>query len=262
MIEPIKDTCVDKPTRRQFNLNEKPNEPITGKHLASKIDHTLLKPEATEADIKKLCAEALQFQFATVCINPNYVRLAASLLQKSPVRPITVIGFPSGVLPTISKVAEVKQAIEDGAQELDMVIQLTALKEKDYSFVYDDIRQVVVASRPYPVKVILETGSLTEDQKIIGCALSKAAGAAFVKTSTGFAGSGATVADVELMRRIVGSEMGVKASGGIRTLNDALKMLDAGATRLGTSASVNIIGELQNPQMGSMPGSKPSTAAY
>ncbi len=215
--------------------------------LASKIDHTLLKPDATPNEIRRVCEEAKIYSFATVCVQPCYVQLASELLVGSVTKAIAVIGFPLGTSTTESKCFETKAAIKDGAKEIDMVIHQGALKNHDYSLVLQDIRRVVEAAHPIPVKVILETCTLTQDQKIIACALSKAAGAAFVKTSTGFGSSGATVEDISLMRKIVGPAMGVKASGGIRTRADALRMIAAGATRLGASASVAIVTcELEN----------------
>jgi deoxyribose-phosphate aldolase len=214
--------------------------------LAAKIDHTLLKPDATADDIRQLCEEARQHGFATVCVNSAYVGLAADLLKGSKTIPIAVVGFPLGACSTSAKAYEAREAIRQGAREIDMVIQVGALKSQDYSTVLSDIQQVVEASRPHPVKVILETSSLTEDQKIIGCALAQAAGAAFVKTSTGFGSGGATVEDVSLMRRIVAPSIGVKASGGIRTYEDAIKMIAAGANRIGASASVSIVSTEEN----------------
>lgn len=209
--------------------------------LAKLIDHTLLKPDATPEDIKKVCAEAAHYKFATVCVNSTWVGLAAQLLKGSGVKAIAVVGFPLGAASTASKAFEAREALKNGAEEIDMVINIGALKGRDYALVLEDIRQVVAASVPHPVKVILETSNLNSDEKIIGCALSKAAGAHFVKTSTGFGSSGATAEDIELMRRVVGPEMGVKASGGIRTFEDASKMVAAGATRIGASASVAIV---------------------
>jgi deoxyribose-phosphate aldolase len=209
--------------------------------LAAKIDHTLLKPDATLDEIKHVCEEARKYHFATVCVNSMYAGTAAELLRGSTTKAIAVVGFPLGAASTASKAFEAREAIRAGAQEIDMVINIGALKGRDYTLVLEDIRSVVEASKPYGVKVILETSSLNEDQKVIGCALSKAAGAAFVKTSTGFASGGATAEDIALMRRVVGPEMGVKASGGIRTYEDAAKMIAAGATRIGASASVAIV---------------------
>lgn len=209
--------------------------------LASKIDHTLLKPDATPEEIKRVAEEARKHQFATVCVNSNYVGLVASILKGSGVKAIAVVGFPLGAAATATKAFEAREAIRAGAEEIDMVINIGTLKAKDYAFVLEDIRKVVEASAPYPVKVILETSNLNDDEKIIGSALSKAAGAAFVKTSTGFGSGGATAEDIALMRRIVGPEMGVKASGGIRTYEDAAKMIAAGADRIGASASVAIV---------------------
>jgi deoxyribose-phosphate aldolase len=209
--------------------------------LASKIDHTLLKPEATREELVRICEEAKKWHFATVCVNSTYVGLAAELLRGSGVKAIAVVGFPLGAAASATKAFEAREAIRAGAQEIDMVINIGALKSRDYAYVLEDIRAVVEASKPFPVKVILETSNLDTDQKIITCALSKAAGAAFVKTSTGFGSGGATAEDIALMRRVVGPEMGVKASGGIRTYEDAAKMLAAGASRIGASASVAIV---------------------
>ncbi len=217
-----------------------PSNPFD-ENLARFIDHTLLKPDATRSEIEHLCKEAIQYRFATVCINSAWINLAADLLKNSTTLPIAVIGFPLGACSSLAKAFETKEAIRSGAQEIDMVIALGALKEHDYATVFDDIRAVVEAAHPVPVKVILEMSTLTQEQKIIGCALAKAAGAAFVKTSTGFGAGGATINDVELMRKIVGPTMGVKASGGIRTREDALKMIEAGANRIGASASVAIV---------------------
>jgi deoxyribose-phosphate aldolase len=210
--------------------------------LASLIDHTLLKPDATKEEVEQLCREAAQFCFASVCVNPNWVSLCRELLRNSGVKVCTVIGFPLGAhLPDI-KAYETKRAIEQGAEEVDMVINIGALKSRDYALVEQDIHGVVSSSAGRAlVKVILETALLTHDEKVMGCTLAKAAGADFVKTSTGFGGGGATVEDVRLMRETVGPEMGVKASGGVRTRDDAEKMVAAGATRLGASAGVKIV---------------------
>ena len=215
--------------------------------LSGKIDHTLLKPDSTPEEIKRICQEARKYHFATVCVNSNYVGIAAEYLKGSSTKAIAVVGFPLGAASTASKAFETREAIKVGAQEIDMVVNIGALKARDLQFVFEDIKQVVDAARPYPVKVILETSSLTQDEKIITCALSKAAGAAFVKTSTGFGGGGATAEDVQLMRNVVGPEMGVKASGGIRTYEDASKMIEAGASRIGASASIEIVTK-QAPQ--------------
>lgn len=210
-------------------------------NIASYIDHTLLKLDATEFEIQKLCQEALKHNFSSVCVNTCYMNQVVQLLKDSPVKPIAVVGFPLGACTTATKAFEAREAIQAGAQEIDMVMNIAALKNQNYAFVFDDIREVVQAAHPYPVKVILETASLSESEKIIACALAKAARAAFVKTSTGFGAGGATVADVELMRRIVGPDMGVKASGGVRTYPDAIKMIQAGADRIGSSNSVQIV---------------------
>ncbi len=210
-------------------------------NLAGMIDHTLLKPDASREQLIKICEEAKQFNFATVCVNSSNIPLVARELKGTPVKPIAVVGFPLGAASTQSKSFEAKEAIRAGAQEIDMVINIGALRSKDYKLVYEDIKAVVEASVPHKVKVILETSNLNDDEKIVACALSKTAGAAFVKTSTGFGKGGATVEDVALMRRIVGSDMEVKASGGIRTQEDAAKMIEAGADRIGASASVAIV---------------------
>ena len=209
--------------------------------IAARIDHTQLKPGTTSEDVVKLCDEARRYGFATVCVGPGWVELAARLLQASRTVPITVVAFPLGTATTDEKVSETREAIGKGAREIDMVANLAALKAKDYRAVLDDIAAVVSAARPSPVKVILETASLSIEEKIAGCALAKAAGASYVKTSTGFGAGGATVEDVALLRRVAGDDMGVKASGGIRTRADAIRMIEAGASRLGTSAGVAIV---------------------
>jgi deoxyribose-phosphate aldolase len=204
------------------------------------IDHTLLKPDATRDDVVKLCEEARKYKFASVCVNTHWVPLCKALLANSGVMVCTVVGFPLGAMSPNAKAYEAREAVRQGASEIDMVLNIGALKSKDYESVFEDICRVVKASRPAAVKVILETSSLDEEEKIIACSLAKLAGAAFVKTSTGFGKGGATVEDVALMRRIVGAEMGVKASGGVRTREDAEKMRLAGANRIGASASVAI----------------------
>lgn len=209
--------------------------------VASYIDHTLLKADAARHDFEKLAEEARAHRFATVCVNSANVRLMKQLLRGSEVPVCAVVGFPLGAMSPRSKAFETREAIRCGAGEIDMVVNIGALKSRDYDLVLRDIRAVVDAARPIGVKVILETSKLTHDEKVIVCALSKAAGAAFVKTSTGFGGGGATVEDVELMRSLVGSEMGVKASGGVRSKSDAEAMFRAGANRLGASSSVAIV---------------------
>jgi deoxyribose-phosphate aldolase len=210
--------------------------------LASLIDHTLLKPDAAREDLERLCREAAQFCFASVCVNPNWVPLCRDLLRGVGVKVCTVIGFPFGShLPDV-KAYEARRAVEQGAEEVDMVINIGALKSKDYALVEQDIRGVVQAvGKNTVVKVILETSLLSRDEKIMGCSLAKAAGADYVKTSTGYGGGGATVEDVRLMRETVGPELGVKASGGIRTKQDVEAMVAAGATRIGASAGVKIV---------------------
>jgi len=216
---------------------------VTG--IARYIDHTLLKPDATRAQIKQLCAEALQRHFASVCVNPAWVSLCAALLADSDVAVCTVVGFPLGATLTAVKSFEAQQAIGLGASELDMVINIGALKSGAHDLVRDDIRAVadVCHAGAALLKVIIETALLNDDEKVAACRLALEAGADFVKTSTGFGPGGATAHDVALMRRAVGPHMGVKASGGIRTLADALQMIEAGATRLGASAGVRIVDE-------------------
>jgi deoxyribose-phosphate aldolase len=211
--------------------------------IAALIDHTLLKPEATESDIRKICAEARQYGFFSVCVNPCWVRLVAEELRDCATKVCAVVGFPLGANTLQIKAAETTAAIVDGAQEIDMVLNVGALRGGDADAVRADIRAVVQAAhaRGAIVKVILETALLTDPQKVAACELAKAAGADFVKTSTGFGPGGATVEDIALMRRTVGPSMGVKASGGVRTLADLKKMVAAGASRVGASASVKIV---------------------
>lgn len=219
--------------------------------LARVIDHTALKPETTEDQIRTLCDEARRYCFASVCVNPSYVPLAADLLRNTPIAICTVIGFPLGATQTAVKATEAELAVRDGATEVDMVINIGMLRSARYDYVEKDIRAVVEAARTSRrgrngagralVKVILETALLTDEEKVIACVLSQNAGADFVKTSTGFSKAGATAADVALMRRAVGDRLGVKASGGVRSFEDAQTMIAHGATRLGASASVAII---------------------
>lgn len=209
--------------------------------LARLIDHTLLKPEATRAEVVRLCDEARRYGFATVCVNSANVGLCAQLLQGSGVLPICVVGFPLGANMPQVKAYEAKEAIAVGAREIDTVINIGALKSGDYALVRDDLAMTVEASKPWPVKVILETSKLTDEEKVAACVLSREAKAAFVKTSTGFGGGGATVEDIRLMHRIVGpSGMKVKASGGVRNTEQAWALVEAGADRLGASSSVAI----------------------
>ena len=211
------------------------------RELASMIDHTLLAPEASHAQLKQVCDEAKNYNFATVCVNSSNIAFVAKELEGSKVLPIAVVGFPLGASTSHSKAFETKEAILAGAKEIDMVVNIGALKSKDYKLVFEDILAVVNASGNLKVKVILETSKLNMEEKIITCALAKAAGAAFVKTSTGFGGGGATVEDIALMRNIVGPDMGVKASGAVRTMEDAKALIKVGATRIGASSSVAIV---------------------
>lgn len=209
--------------------------------INSYIDHTLLKPEATQSQIDTLLAEAKEYTFASVCVNPTWVAYAAAALKDSPVKVCTVIGFPLGANTTAVKVFEAKDAIANGADEIDMVINIGQLKSAQFDQVKADIQAVVEASGDKLVKVIIETCLLTEDEKVKACQLAVEAGADFVKTSTGFSTGGATVADVALMRKTVGDTVGVKASGGARSYEDAVAFIEAGATRIGASAGVAIV---------------------
>jgi deoxyribose-phosphate aldolase len=215
----------------------------TDGRLAHMIDHTILKPDATQDQIAQLCYEARKYNFASVCVNPTNVKLCAQLLAGSDVLVCTVVGFPLGATPTEVKVFEAQQAVHDGATEVDMVINVGALKSRDYELVEQDIASIARACHAGNaiLKVIIEAALLTDEEKVIACQLAKVAGADFVKTSTGFGPGGATTEDVTLMRRVVGSKMGVKAAGGIRTYEDAQKMIAAGASRIGASASVKIM---------------------
>ncbi len=213
--------------------------------VAGLIDHTLLKPDATRTEIETLCREAREYGFATVCLNPTWVPLAARLLRGSPVGVCTVVGFPLGATTPDVKQYETRRVIFDGAREVDMVINIGALKSGDVRTVQNDIEAVTDACRSAGAlsKVIIEAALLTDEEKVTACTLAKAAGADFVKTSTGFARGGATPADVALMRRVVGAEMGVKAAGGVRDYSGAQEMVKAGATRIGASAGVRIVQE-------------------
>lgn len=213
--------------------------------LADWIDHTLLKPDATHDQVARLCYEASKYQFASVCVNPSNVKLCAQLLKNKGVPICTVVGFPLGATSTEAKTFEAQQAIRDGASEVDMVANIGALKSRDYEIVEQDIASVARASHAGNaiLKVIIEAALLTDEEKVVACQLAKVAGADFVKTSTGFGPGGATLEDVALMRRVVGPTMGVKAAGGIRTYATAQKMIAAGASRIGASASVRIMQE-------------------
>jgi deoxyribose-phosphate aldolase len=225
--------------------------------VASMIDHTLLKPDATRANIEELCREAAQFKFATVCVNPTWVAQAARLLAGTGVKVCSVVGFPLGATTADVKAYETRRAIFDGAGEIDMVINVGALKSDDLRVVECDIQSVTGPCRDAGAlsKVIIEAALLTDDEKVTACTLAKAAGADYVKTSTGFGPGGATAADVALMRRIVGAEMGVKAAGGVRDLEGMKAMIAAGATRVGASAGVKIVQQARGEQVGSRPSS-------
>lgn len=211
--------------------------------VARMIDHTLLKPDATPKEVKTLCEEAKAYSFASVCVNPSFVPMCKDLLSGTKVKVCTVIGFPLGATTTETKRFEAEQALKNGAQEIDMVINIGRLKQNESEYVFNDINQVVLAAKKYGAicKVIIESSILTDEEKIKACILAKEAKADFVKTSTGFSKGGATAGDVALMRYVVGSTVGVKASGGIRTTEDAKLMIASGADRIGASASVKIV---------------------
>jgi deoxyribose-phosphate aldolase len=215
--------------------------PLTVEELAQTIDHTVLKAETTRTKVKQLCEEAMDYNFAAVCINAVHAEYAVELLKDTDVKVCIVVGFPLGAtLPEI-KAAETRAVVQLGAHEIDMVMNVGALRDENYELVQRDIEAVVEASGDAHVKVILETGLLTDDQKVKACQICKDAGADFVKTSTGFGPMGATPHDVRLMRKTVGKKMGVKAAGGIRTFKEALRVIDAGADRIGTSGGIGII---------------------
>jgi deoxyribose-phosphate aldolase len=257
------DTCFNKvgevvsagASRITSSLGNIPDDP----DLASLIDHTLLKPDATADQIAQLCYEARKFKFASVCVNPTHVKLCSELLQGTQVKVCTVIGFPLGASAPEVKAFEAQTAIKDGATEIDMVLNIGALKAGDLTLAAQDIHEVVRVGHNAGsiVKVIIETSLLNDEEKVTACLLAKEAGADFVKTSTGFSGGGATVDDVNLMRRVVGPEMGVKASGGVRDFEDARNMVKAGATRLGASAGVKIV---QGQRASNGNGTKPQAA--
>ncbi len=228
----------------EFEKSKKISESkLSSQDLAGMIDHTLLKPDATLSEINQLCEEAMQNHFASVCINPSFVATCFNLIKSSNVKVCTVIGFPLGATTTQTKFLEAEEAIKNGAEELDMVINIGKLKDKNYQFVFDDLKSIADLSKKHLCisKVILETCLLNNEEKVIACLLAKEAGLNFVKTSTGFSQSGATVHDVSLMKFVVGEKMQVKASGGIRSYEDAIAMINAGAKRLGASAGVKII---------------------
>ncbi len=209
--------------------------------LARFLDQTLLKADATPRQIQELCAQAKQHQFFGVCVNSIFIELAAKELEGSQVRPVAVVGFPLGAMLGKAKAFEAEECVNRGAKEIDMVLSIGHLKERNFDYVREDIRTVVTAARGHLVKVILETSMLTEDEKRTACTLSMEAGAHFVKTSTGFGGGGATVADIMLMKQTVGPQVGIKASGGIKSAEQAWDLINAGATRLGTSAGVELV---------------------
>ena len=231
-------------THKKYNLKEK---------LSSYIDHTILKPDAVQSEVKRICDEAKEYKFKSVCVNPVHVSYCSKELKNSDVIVCAVIGFPLGANTSETKIAEAEQALKNGATELDMVINIGKLKDKDFNYVLNDISEIAKLTKQSKTlsKVIIETCLLTDAEKVAACLLAKEAKADFVKTSTGFSKAGATAEDIELMRFIVGEQMGVKASGGIRTYDDAIKMIERGATRIGASASVQIVN-----------GEKPTSAGY
>lgn len=243
VMQKLNEKAAAKNSQNQENNQGKENVlPIPLNELAKYIDHTLLKPDSTAEQYDQLCKEALMYKFKSVCVNSSWVSYVSKLLRGSDILVCSVVGFPLGGMDSRSKAFETQNAIEHGAKEIDMVINIGALKSGNLKLVEEDIRAVRRASRSNTIlKVIFETNLLTENEKILACEISKKAGADFVKTSTGFSGGGATVEDVILMRRIVGPNMGVKASGGIRDYNSAVALIRAGANRLGCGASVAIM---------------------
>ncbi|MDP1623958.1 MAG: deoxyribose-phosphate aldolase [Bacteroidales bacterium] len=242
----VLDRLKERPGTGEISREPTPSSPsiqrISAAELAGFIDHTLLKPEAVVSQFEQLCHEAVQYKFKSVCVNSSWIPFVAKKLRGTNVKVCSVIGFPLGEMDTRSKAFEARTAIGNGAEELDMVINVGALKSGNLKLVEEDIRAIKRACRSNTIlKVILETGLLTDDEKILACEISRKAGTDFVKTSTGFSGSGATIHDVALMRRIVGPHMGVKASGGIRNFNQAVALIHAGANRLGCGASVEVV---------------------
>ena len=215
----------------------------SNEEIAASIDHTILKPETTPSDVLQICNEAIEYSFASVCVNSCYAPLVSNALDDSDVKTCVVVGFPLGAMSTNAKVGEVKDAIQYGADEIDMVINVGMLKEDEYQYVFNDIKAVADTAHEMNAicKVIIETSLLSDEEKVIACLISKEAKADFVKTSTGFNGGGATVEDIKLMKKVVGNELQVKASGGVRSREDAINMLNAGADRIGASAGVKIV---------------------
>jgi len=241
-IEKLIEQITDEVMARVGGATAAPAQKGAPSGLARYIDHTLLKQEASKDQIIKLCEEAKQYNFASVCVNPSYVPLCASLLKGTPVKVCCVVGFPLGATTPEAKGKETAECLKNGAEEIDMVANVGAIKSGDWDLVRRDIEEIVATCRGKAlVKVIIETCLLTDEEKVKVCTVAKLAGAQFVKTSTGFSTGGATVEDVRLMRRVVGPDMGVKASGGVRTHADAVAMIDAGATRIGTSNGVKIV---------------------
>jgi deoxyribose-phosphate aldolase len=227
----------------KFDETKKVDIELSPEELAKYIDQTILKPQATVEEIENFVMKSLKYEFYSFCVPPCYVRTVKSLLPEGTrTKVITVVGFPHGNVTIDMKAKETNLAISDGAEEIDMVINIGFLKSGDYEYVFEDIKSVVEASEGIPVKVIIETCYLTDEEKVAACVLAKEAGASFVKTSTGFGTGGANIYDVSLMKFVVGEKVGVKASGGIRTFGDALKMIAYGATRIGTSRGIEILG--------------------
>jgi deoxyribose-phosphate aldolase len=222
----------------------------TSESMAGRIDHTLLKADATLAAVETLCDEAIQHRFASVCVNTRWVPTAAERLSGSPVMVCTVVGFPLGAMTRLAKAEEARITVAEGADEVDMVLDIGGLLSGDLAAVYDDILGVVAAARPAPVKVILETALLDDEQKAVACLIAARTGAAYVKTSTGFGGGGANAHDIGLMRAMVGDALGVKASGAVRSRQDARAMLKAGADRIGASSSVAIVAGTEDGEGG------------
>ncbi len=241
VIARLKDSGMEKGSEKAAG-SKNSGKALTPADVAPYIDHTLLKPDATQAQMDQLCAEAAEYNFYSVCVNTSWVSFCARKLRGSGVKVCAVVGFPLGAMDSRTKAFETRRAIEDGASEIDMVINIGALKSGDVKTVEEDIRAVRRACTGKTIlKVILETGALDDAEKVTACQLAKKAGADFVKTSTGFGKGGATAADIALMRRTVGPKMGIKASGGVRTYEDLILMVESGATRIGTSGGISIV---------------------
>ena len=243
LIQQAIDSAIDRPPTEPILADRTTARQLTSAQVAALIDHTLLKPDAKMAQLEQLCAEAIEYSFASVCVHPTWVAVCVEILAGTGIKTCTVIGFPMGATLASVKATETTEVLQLGALEVDMVLNVGRLRDRDYLLVYADIASVVNVAHAQDAlaKLIIETALLTDEEKVAACVIAQQAGIDFVKTSTGFNGGGATVADVRLMRQVVGAQIGVKASGGIRTADDARQMIEAGATRIGTSGGVRIV---------------------